>query len=105
MSDLGMNLVDRLRGIYAVALADGSGLLNGKDTHAGTFKPLAPIQGEAADEIESLRAAGRGREKRIGMLEERLAELFGWCEELNMDTGIEMPEHIFGWFDDDGQAR
>ena len=46
-------LVDRLRGIYTVPVNDGAGLLNGKDTFTQTF-PVAPIQHEAAGEIERL---------------------------------------------------
>jgi hypothetical protein len=48
------DLVDRLRGIYAVPVNDGAGLLNGKDTFTRSF-PMPPICKEAADEIERLR--------------------------------------------------
>jgi hypothetical protein len=53
-----LRLVDRLRGIYTIPVNDGAGPLNGKMT----FTPeepffVPPIQKEAADEIERLRAA------------------------------------------------
>lgn len=48
-------LVDRLRGVYTVPVNDGAGLLNGKDTFTRAFE-VAPIQKEAADEIERLRS-------------------------------------------------
>ncbi len=48
-----LRLVDRLRGIYTVAVDDGAGLLNGKDTFTRNF-PTTPINLEAAKEIERL---------------------------------------------------
>lgn len=55
MSARVLDLVDRLRGIYTLAVNDGAGLLNGKDTITREFF-VPPIHREAADEIERLRA-------------------------------------------------
>lgn len=49
------DIVERLRGKYRLPLSDGAGPLNGSDTFERTF-PVSPIQKEAADEIERLRA-------------------------------------------------
>ena len=59
-----LTLVDRLRGIYTIPVNDGAGLLHGKDTYTQTFE-VPPINLEAADEIERLRAdfAGLKRER------------------------------------------
>lgn len=57
MSDRVLDLVDRLRGIYTVAVNDGAGPLLGKDTFTRVNDGfIPPIQKEAADEIERLRA-------------------------------------------------
>jgi hypothetical protein len=57
-----LKLQDRLRGIYTLAVNDGAGLLNGKDTFTRKF-PTPPIQKEAADALDRLEA-------RIAELEE-----------------------------------
>jgi hypothetical protein len=49
------SLVDRLRGNYSVPVNDGAGLLDGKDTFERKFE-VAPIQNEAANEIERLQS-------------------------------------------------
>ena len=49
------NLLDRLRGKYSVPVADGAGLLDGKDTFVRQFE-TPPISHEAAATIEALRA-------------------------------------------------
>lgn len=54
MSERILDLVDRLRGKYVLAVNDGAGPLNGKDTFAREFQ-TPPIQHEAAAEIERLR--------------------------------------------------
>lgn len=48
------DICQRLRGIYTVPVNDGAGLLDGKDTFTRQFE-TAPIQHEAANEIEKLR--------------------------------------------------
>lgn len=48
-----LKLTDRLRGIYTIPVADGAGLLNGKDTFTQEF-PVPRINIEAAEEIERL---------------------------------------------------
>lgn len=45
--------VQRLRGIYAIPVNDGAGLLDGRDTFTRTFE-MPPICGEAADLIEKM---------------------------------------------------
>lgn len=50
-----LDLVDRLRGQYHLPVNDGTGPLNGSMTFSREF-PTPPIQKEAADEIEQLRA-------------------------------------------------
>jgi len=56
--DKGVNtneLIDRLRGKYITPIEDGGGPIDGKMEVKRQF-PTAPIQLEAADEIESLQA-------------------------------------------------
>jgi hypothetical protein len=61
------DLVNRLRGIYTVPVNDGAGLLNGKDTFTREF-PVAPIQQEAASEIERLESELTAAEKKVAYL-------------------------------------
>ncbi len=69
------DIVDRLRGIYIIAVDERVGLLNGsnryiahsKDMNPDWFQP--PIQEEAAKEIERLRAI-------VQKQDEKLAEYF-----------------------------
>lgn len=49
-------LTDRLRGKYVLPVNDGAGPLNGSTTFERNF-PTPPIQQEAADMIDELRAA------------------------------------------------
>lgn len=56
MSERVLDIVDRLRGKYVLAVNDGGGLLDGKDTVTRDFGPMPPIWQEAAKEIEALRA-------------------------------------------------
>lgn len=51
----GDDMVKRLRGIYTVPVNDGAGPLNGSNEFTRAFD-VPPIQREAADEIERLRA-------------------------------------------------
>lgn len=70
------DIVERLRGIYTVPVDDGGGLLDGKDTFTRTFDGLPPIWGEAADEIERLRAERDDyREALVEIATDRLIEV------------------------------
>ena len=72
-------LVDRLRGIYNIAVNDGAGLLDGKDTYTREFG-TTPIQSEAADRIEQLERELAARNEQLRQsCDEYRAEHGGCC--------------------------
>lgn len=92
MSERVLDLVDRLRGIYTLAVNDGAGPLNGKDTYTESF-PVPPIQKEAADEIERLRAIVAKAADAVSIMEKALRQL-----------QADNPDSLASWPNDDGST-
>lgn len=90
MSERVLDLVDRLRGIYTLAVNDGAGLLNGKDTYTESF-PVLPIQKEAADEIERLRKINTKAINAVEIMEDALKQL-----------KLDHPDSWASWPNDEG---
>ena len=57
---------------------------------------------DAAKRMAARRRRDRGK---IAQLRARLEAFSKWAQQVNLDTGVEMPAEFRDWFDDEGMAR
>lgn len=91
------DIVDRLRGIYRIPIADGLGATGGGEEPDNPNEfvrnfETPPIQKEAADHIERLRVASQfwkdnyhAENEEIGKLVAVLKEVMGWIDNWSPD--------------------